>query len=85
MATRQKKHGLGYTYNVPILVGSGNKEYLAVYRRIRPSLARRIGSDHDRGDAEEVETVPEGRQSDIVSRRRLQKEHHGRAEKDQED
>ncbi len=37
--------GEGYTYNVPILAGSGNREYLAVYQDILPGLVRRFAPD----------------------------------------
>ncbi len=37
--------GEGYTYNVPILAGSGNKEYLMVYQDILPGLVRRFAPD----------------------------------------
>jgi acetoin utilization deacetylase AcuC-like enzyme len=37
--------GAGFTYNVPILAGSGNKEYLAVYQDILPDLIRRFSPD----------------------------------------
>jgi acetoin utilization deacetylase AcuC-like enzyme len=42
---RGKGKGEGYTYNVPILAGSGNKEYLAVYQDILPGLVRNFGPD----------------------------------------
>lgn len=42
---RGKGRGTGYTYNVPILAGSGNKDYLAVYQDILPSLMHRFGPD----------------------------------------
>jgi acetoin utilization deacetylase AcuC-like enzyme len=37
---RGRGKGLGFTYNVPILKGSGNKDYLMVYQDILPSLGR---------------------------------------------
>jgi len=37
--------GEGYTYNVPILKGSGNKDYLAVYQDILPGVISRFGPD----------------------------------------
>jgi len=37
--------GLGFTYNVPILAGSGNKEYLTVYQDILPGLIQRFSPD----------------------------------------
>ena len=37
--------GAGFTYNVPILAGSGNKEYLAVYQDILPGLVSRFSPD----------------------------------------
>ena len=37
--------GLGFTYNVPILAGSGNKDYLAVYQDILPGLIHRFRPD----------------------------------------
>jgi acetoin utilization deacetylase AcuC-like enzyme len=42
---RGKGRGTGYTYNVPILAGSGNRDYLAVYQDILPSLMHRFGPD----------------------------------------
>jgi acetoin utilization deacetylase AcuC-like enzyme len=42
---RGKGKGEGYTYNVPILAGSGNKDYLAVYQDILPGLVRNFGPD----------------------------------------
>jgi acetoin utilization deacetylase AcuC-like enzyme len=42
---RGKGKGLGFTYNVPILAGSGNKEYLAVYQDILPGVISRFGPD----------------------------------------
>jgi len=42
---RGKGKGEGYTYNVPILAGSGNKDYLAVYQDILPGLVQRFGPD----------------------------------------
>jgi len=40
---RGKGKGTGYTYNVQILKGSGDKEYLSVYQDIFPDLVRRFG------------------------------------------
>ncbi len=37
--------GLGFTYNVPILAGSGNKDYLYVYQDILPGLVPRFKPD----------------------------------------
>jgi acetoin utilization deacetylase AcuC-like enzyme len=37
--------GMGFTYNVPIPAGSGNKDYLAVYQDILPSLIQRFRPD----------------------------------------
>jgi acetoin utilization deacetylase AcuC-like enzyme len=37
--------GLGFTYNVPITAGSGNKDYLAVYQDILPGLIQRFRPD----------------------------------------
>jgi acetoin utilization deacetylase AcuC-like enzyme len=37
--------GLNFTYNVPILAGSGNKEYLAVYQDILPGVISRYDPD----------------------------------------
>jgi len=37
--------GEGYTYNVPILAGSGNKDYLTVYQDILPGVIQRFGPD----------------------------------------
>jgi acetoin utilization deacetylase AcuC-like enzyme len=42
---RGKGKGVGYTYNVPILAGSGNKEYLAVYQDILPGVISRFNPD----------------------------------------
>jgi acetoin utilization deacetylase AcuC-like enzyme len=42
---RGKGRGEGYTYNVPILSGSGNKDYLAVYQDILPGVVQRFGPD----------------------------------------
>jgi acetoin utilization deacetylase AcuC-like enzyme len=42
---RGKGRGEGYTYNVPILAGSGNKDYLTVYQDILPGLVQRFGPD----------------------------------------
>jgi acetoin utilization deacetylase AcuC-like enzyme len=42
---RGKGKGEGYTYNVPILAGSGNKDYLTVYQDILPGLVQRFGPD----------------------------------------
>lgn len=42
---RGKGKGVGYTYNVPILAGSGNKEYLAVYLDILPGVVSRFAPD----------------------------------------
>ena len=39
---RGKGRGVGYTYNVPILRGAGNKDYLYVYQNILPSLINRF-------------------------------------------
>jgi len=42
---RGRGKGEGFTYNVPILAGSGNKDYLAVYQDILPSVLQRFGPD----------------------------------------
>ncbi|HXX57162.1 MAG TPA: histone deacetylase [Thermodesulfovibrionales bacterium] len=42
---RGKGRGEGYTYNIPILKGSGNKDYLYVYQDILPGLIRRFAPD----------------------------------------
>jgi acetoin utilization deacetylase AcuC-like enzyme len=42
---RGKGSGTGYTYNVPILKGSGNKDYLTIYQDILPDLVRRFRPD----------------------------------------
>jgi len=42
---RGKGKGEGFTYNVPILAGSGNKEYLAVYQDILPGVISRFNPD----------------------------------------
>jgi acetoin utilization deacetylase AcuC-like enzyme len=39
---RGKGKGTGFTYNVPILAGSGNKDYLMVYQDILPGLIERF-------------------------------------------
>ncbi|MGD0885487.1 MAG: histone deacetylase [Thermodesulfovibrionales bacterium] len=42
---RGKGKGAGYTYNVPIRKGSGNRDYLYVYQDILPDLIRRFAPD----------------------------------------
>jgi acetoin utilization deacetylase AcuC-like enzyme len=42
---RGRGKGAGYTYNVQILKGSGDKEYLTVYQDIFPDLVRRFDPD----------------------------------------
>jgi len=42
---RGKGKGTGYTYNVQILRGSGDKEYLNVYQDILPGLVRKFWPD----------------------------------------
>jgi len=42
---RGRGKGTGYTYNVQILRGSGNKDYLAVYQDILPDVVRRFSPD----------------------------------------
>jgi acetoin utilization deacetylase AcuC-like enzyme len=42
---RGRGKGEGFTYNVPILAGSGNKDYLAVYQDILPPVISRFGPD----------------------------------------
>jgi acetoin utilization deacetylase AcuC-like enzyme len=42
---RGRGKGEGFTYNVPILAGSGNKDYLAVYQDILPGVVRRFGPE----------------------------------------
>jgi acetoin utilization deacetylase AcuC-like enzyme len=42
---RGRGRGEGYTYNVPVLAGSGDKDYLAVYQDILPGVVRRFGPD----------------------------------------
>jgi acetoin utilization deacetylase AcuC-like enzyme len=37
--------GLGYTYNVPIQAGSGNRDYLYVYQDILPGVMYRFAPD----------------------------------------
>lgn len=37
--------GEGFTYNVPVLAGSGDKDYLAVYQDILPGVVRRFVPD----------------------------------------
>ncbi len=42
---RGRGKGEGYTYNVPLLAGSGNREYLAVYQDILPGVVRAFDPD----------------------------------------
>jgi acetoin utilization deacetylase AcuC-like enzyme len=42
---RGRGKGTGFTYNVPIQSGSGNKEYLTVYQDILPGLIQRFQPD----------------------------------------
>ncbi len=42
---RGRGKGTGFTYNVPIQAGSGNKEYLMVYQDILPGLIQRFQPD----------------------------------------
>jgi acetoin utilization deacetylase AcuC-like enzyme len=42
---RGKGKGIGYTYNVQILKGSGDKDYLNVYQDILPGLVTRFDPD----------------------------------------
>jgi len=42
---RGRGKGEGYTYNVPILAGSGNKDYLAVYQDVLPGVVQRFEPD----------------------------------------
>lgn len=42
---RGKGKGEGFTYNVPILAGSGNKDYLFIYQDILPGLIHRTSPD----------------------------------------
>ncbi len=42
---RGRGKGTGFTYNVPIQSGSGNKEYLMVYQDILPGLIQRFQPD----------------------------------------
>ncbi|HUI46493.1 MAG TPA: histone deacetylase [Nitrospirota bacterium] len=42
---RGKGRGLGFTYNVPIQAGSGNRDYLMVYQDILPGLIQRFDPD----------------------------------------
>ena len=42
---RGKGKGLGCTYNIPILAGSGDKEYIQVYQDILPGLIERYNPD----------------------------------------
>jgi acetoin utilization deacetylase AcuC-like enzyme len=42
---RGKGRGTGYTYNVPVLKGSGNKDYLIIYQDILPDLVRTFRPD----------------------------------------
>jgi acetoin utilization deacetylase AcuC-like enzyme len=42
---RGRGRGLGFTYNVPILAGAGNRDYLMVYQDILPGLMHRFKPD----------------------------------------
>ena len=42
---RGRGKGAGYTYNVPILAGSGNKDFLTVYQDILPGVLHRFAPD----------------------------------------
>jgi acetoin utilization deacetylase AcuC-like enzyme len=42
---RGKGRGLGFTYNIPIQAGSGNRDYLTVYQDILPGLIQRFDPD----------------------------------------
>lgn len=42
---RGRGRGLGFTYNVPIQAGSGNRDYLMVYQDILPSVIHRFKPD----------------------------------------
>jgi acetoin utilization deacetylase AcuC-like enzyme len=42
---RGRGRGLGFTYNVPIQAGSGNRDYLMVYQDILPSVIQRFRPD----------------------------------------
>jgi acetoin utilization deacetylase AcuC-like enzyme len=42
---RGKGRGDGFTYNIQVLKGSGNKDYLAIYQDILPDLVRRFRPD----------------------------------------
>jgi acetoin utilization deacetylase AcuC-like enzyme len=42
---RGRGKGTGYTYNVPIQAGSGNREYLSVYQDILPGLIHRFAPE----------------------------------------
>jgi acetoin utilization deacetylase AcuC-like enzyme len=42
---RGSGNGMGFTYNVPILAGSGNKDYLMVYQDILPGVIDRFRPD----------------------------------------
>ncbi len=42
---RGRGKGLGFTYNVPIQAGSGDREFLTVYQDILPGLVQRFGPD----------------------------------------
>lgn len=37
--------GKGYTYNIPILAGSGNKDYIMVYQDFLPGIVQRFSPD----------------------------------------
>jgi acetoin utilization deacetylase AcuC-like enzyme len=37
--------GVGYTYNIPVHAGSGNRDFLYVYQDILPGVLRRFGPD----------------------------------------
>ncbi len=42
---RGKGKGTGYTYNMPILAGSGNRDYLYAYQDILPGVMQRFAPD----------------------------------------
>ena len=42
---RGKGRGTGFTYNMPIMAGSGDKEYLYVYQNILPGIIHRFNPD----------------------------------------
>jgi acetoin utilization deacetylase AcuC-like enzyme len=44
-AEQGKGRGMGFTYNVPMMSGSGDKEYISVYSEVLPPLMQKFGPD----------------------------------------